>query len=320
MMSVVTYGIAEAKGFGHRRLFDQPVQDQLGVKDLERHNIYIFSISQKVRYNLDNCFPLHHDVISVQLKAGSSLSSQFLFVLYHHWKPFSEYFRTERDFDSAFESLEMDYANTTESILAFKLTFRGHSAVDFRIPIDLFLTVLDIEFGDHPKVVYIGQTFRLNQRFNTHEQLNRIASKLRDNEELRINLLTFKFGFGGIPDSSKPNFDFMWDFVLDKQHHQSREYKTKISLLERCLIHFFKPEYNTQHVNTPVEKDRLICSVLRTHEVRGVIVGIGMKGYQWQFWSPKQAVKTNDSGIISYDFHNAEGGFTAGVNPILLKQ
>ena len=318
-MSVVTYEIVEAKGFGHRRLFDQPVQNYLGEpKELERHNIYVFSLSQKVRYNLDNCFHMHHDVVSVQLKAGDSLSGQFGFVLYHHWKPFSEYFPTERDFDSVFESLEMDYEHTTESMLAFKLKFLGRDAVDFRIPIDLFLTVIGIEFGGHPKVVYIGQTFRLDKRFNTHEQLNRAASRLQDNEELRINLLTFKFGFGGMPGTSEPHFDSMWDYVLHKQHHKSQEYRDKISLLERCLIYFYKPEYNTQHVETPIDKDPLIYNLLRTYDVRGVVLGTGMNGYQWQFWSPRQAVKTNDSGIISYDFHNVEAGFTVGVNPVLL--
>lgn len=317
-MSVVTYEIAEAKAFGHRRLFDQSVQNSLGEsEELARHNIYVFSLSEKVRYNLDNCFSMHHDVTSVQLKTAASLSGQFGFVLYHHWKPLATYFPTERDFDVVFESLRLDRGHTTESVLAFNLKFSGKDPIDFRIPVDLFLTVLDIEFGGHPEVVYVGQTFKLNRRFNTHEQLNRAASRLQDNEELRINLLTFKYGFGGTPGTFEPHFDQMWDHVLHKQQTDSQEYRDSISILERCLIHFYKPRYNTQHVTTPIHKDPLICDLLRTYGVRGVILGTGMNGYQWKFWSPNQAIETDEGGIVSYDFHNVDAKFTVGINPAL---
>ena len=58
-----------------------------------------------------------------------------------------------------------------------------------------------------------------------------------------------------------------------------------------------------------------MARILRRNNVRGVLLGLGMRGRQYQFWSPAQAVKAE---FVCYDFMRPGKGFIRGFDRELL--
>src|SRR5690606_35616564 len=111
-----------------------------------------------------------------------------------------------------------------------------------------------------PEVVYVGQSFKMIDRISSHKTLHKAVSELKDDEELKIFFATFKYGYGGHKDFAdifQGNVSKTWM----SQHGKSKEYKNKINLVERFLIHFLQPKYNTQHIKTEIQNDELVKSI-----------------------------------------------------------
>ena len=307
-MRFFSYEIQRAFAFAHRRTFDEDIASVLGGDpSLQNYNIYAFTKSKKVRFDAEGCEVLWHDVVRVRVRCGHE-TAELLFVLYEHWDPLSRCFPSPEAYRAVLSKVELDKKTSTDATLHLIVWFGGDRHVDLKVHIEMFLSALDLPFGGPPEVVYIGQTFSLKKRFRTHEQLNRAATLLDDDEDLRINLLSFKLGIMGDNPGSH-----MWDYVLHENMPGSAQWRDKVDLLERVLIFFFRPMLNSQHVATPIEKDSVVNAILRNNGITAVVLGTGMEGLQWQFWSRDQACES-EHGVVCYDFEKRERGFTAGVH------
>jgi hypothetical protein len=114
--------------------------------------------------------------------------------------------------------------------------------------------------------------------------------------------INFKYG---INDNGRAN-KLMWNFMLETENRTGKNYRDKISLVERFLIYLFKPEYNDQHINTELSKDTLVKKILLKSGITQIFLCYAMYGNLYQFWSPNQRLK---SDLISYDFEKSELGF-----------
>jgi hypothetical protein len=103
-----------------------------------------------------------------------------------------------------------------------------------------------------------------------------------------------------------PHKNKIWNFMLENIDRTSSDYKDKISLAERFLIYFYKPKYNTQHINTELSKDNLVKNILLDSKIRVIGLSCAMNGNVYKFWSPNQTLETE---LAFYDFENPEKGF-----------
>ena len=127
---------------------------------------------------------------------------------------------------------------------------------------------------------------------------------MKDDQDLRLYFTTFKFAYGGHRDFADPegNVSQVWM----SEHGKTKEFKSKIDLVERFLIHFLRPEYNEQHVNSDIKKDSKVKELLLKNGVSSIWINFGMHGNGFQFWSPNQPLK---SDFVGFDFESQNPQF-----------
>lgn len=209
-----------------------------------------------------------------------------------------------------FKAFWIDPTLTTECTLtAFARTEAGQD-IPLPLPIER-LFELDVSFGTDPEVIYIGQSRHLIRRLRSHKKLLYASTLLRDDEELRLHLISFKIGYGG---KGVVPFGPEWNDLLARHVDDAAEYRDKILLLERALIAVFQPLLNEQHVGGTLAEDALAKKVLVKRGVGAIALGLGMEGPNWKYWSPRQQCHAE---LVSYRFDRPLDGFQPGIEPVV---
>ena len=119
--------------------------------------------------------------------------------------------------------------------------------------------------------------------------------------------MTFKYGYGGHKDfiEMQGQVKNIW---LSKFGY-TKDYKNKISLVERFLIHFLKPIYNEQHVNSDILSDTLVKTLLVEKKIDVISLSFAVSGKSFEFWSPNQRINTDN---VSFNFLKPELEYQEG--------
>lgn len=157
-----------------------------------------------------------------------------------------------------------------------------------------------------PEVIYIGKSKNVVKRLRSHSTLLKSTFELLEHEEIMIYFIHFFSGYGGKIFETKLNSNVM-DFNISSYDRLVENYKAKYGLLERLLINLFQPKYNSQHMKTDLDKDKLIKKELLENDVEWVAIDMYFgDNIMLDFWSPK---KKNISKIVSLNFNKIENGF-----------
>lgn len=311
MPHYIIYEINTVEGCPYRILFNEDFIEGLKEKEtFQLSNIYFITKTKKLRYNLEKTYFNKNGIIDTEITLGDTSHgfkcSTSLFNLVGELK---NIYKTQEDFENMLNSknphliFEFDIENSKHDLLVINVKFEDNTRTLYLIP-ENFETVCNINFFNEPEVLYIGQSFRMLERIQSHKMLHKAVSQISDSEEVKIFFLNFKYGYGGDKNSAEIRGN-MWNFWLN-QDRKSKSYKTKIDLIERFLIHFFKPKYNNQHVNTNLLNDSRVREILLNEKIAAVNVGLGVYGFGYKFWTVLQPFETE---FFSFDFRNPQKGY-----------
>lgn len=310
---LVFYEIQTAKPLPYRFLFDDVITELFNESnEFKYSNIYFFCKQKKVRFNLEKTRILDNKSIITELLIGKDQKKQVYTNLFEVSRYIQELFESPLNFlglnsnrtDTFLNKLNLNDSDSGMLKLSIKNIAMDKTIYYELIP-DNFLYMLDLDINDPPEIVYIGQSFRMLDRIQSHKTLHKAVSKLKDHEELKIFFLTFKYGYGG--DNTLANLKSDISQLWLSQHGKNKTFAKKIDLVERFLIHFFKPEYNKQHVNCSIEEDNLVKDILIENNIKAIGINYGVYGNNFEFWSKDQPLKEE---MVVFDFTNPEKGYT----------
>ncbi len=312
---LIGYEIQTAKLCPYKLLFDKEFISRLKDSDeFKFSNIYFFCRTKKIRFDLNNTELLNKRTLRTTLIIGDSQKRTVTANFYDLSKIFRDKYDTKGDYedlvsdnDSFWDCKFLKEESNSTTLVFNQIATRTNHIFDFIITQENFEFDLDLDLNNPPEVIYVGQSFRMLERIQSHKTLNKAVSQLKDNEDLRLYFLTFKFGYGGHRDYI--NLDGSVSKVWLSEHGKTKEFKSKINLVERFLIHFLKPELNEQHVNSEIHEDRIVNSLLLENKVTTVTISYGMYGNGFQFWSANRVLPTDN---FTFDFNDIERGYFNG--------
>lgn len=301
----------------YRDLFTKEfIENIKSKKSFVHSNIYFICKLKKIRFNLNETKIISKTKIKTQLNYGrQEILANIEFSLYDLLKEQMPHFiKAKKDFNKNIISInpkisvELDFGLSKNDKIAILLTIKNSDSYIIYLTPEKFLEYSGINSYNEPEVLYIGQSFRMLDRIQSHKALHKAVSQIDDNEEVKIYFLTFKYGTDGDGSDFKNN-ESLWN-LWHNTEIGSNHYKTKIDLIERFLIHFFKPVYNDQHTNTNMMTDTLVKRILLKEKISTITVGLGVHGYGYSFWSKSQHLR---SELFSFDFRSPELGYQDGL-------
>jgi hypothetical protein len=304
-----TFEIERVQYLPHRYLFKELLMDTWRqTQGFDLYNIYFITVAKKLRFDLARTSTNMIGELKTHLKLGG-IPLQRVITRVHKCNPLLfQALHKSHPFGEVADKFVIDRSASNDTKLVINVTPIGaDSFVPLNVLVENVLEAENVELGldGAPRIVYIGQSFRIIERLQSHKRINEASANLRDDEELRINLVQFRTGYMG------KYLDDGWKFFLSQHNPRSTEFKNKVSLLERILISFFRPELNDQHVNTELRDDQLVSQIVKRFQIGGLGVGVGVHGALGKYWSPQQI--SNDE-VVSYSFSNPALGFQPGLN------
>lgn len=312
---LITYEIQTARVCPYKLLFDQEFITRLKDTDeFKFSNIYFFCKVKKVRFDLSETELLNKRTLKTTLIIGGSERKTITTSFFDLSLLFREIYETKENFEDLVSDTEswdckLIKSESTPTTLVFnQIETSSNQIFDFIITPENFEFDLDLSLNNSPEVIYVGQSFRMLDRIQNHKTLNKAVSRLSDTEDLQLFFLTFKYGYGGHKDYF--NFDGDVSKVWLSEHGKTKEFKSKIDLVERFLIHFLKPILNEQYVNSEIQKDNIVKGLLFKNNLTTVSVNYGMYGNAFQFWSPNRVLPYE---IFTFDFTDSQKGYFVGL-------
>lgn len=282
-------------------------------------NIYLFTKNKKLRFDTQNTVLTNKRTLKTSILIGNDCKIEIEDSLYNIAPIIREIYNTQEYYNDLcsdkndFWSCEIDWDKSSNDRLKLLQKAKTGEVFDFWIAPENVENTSQFEsnpnYDCRPEVVYVGQSFKMIDRISSHKTLHKAVSKLKDDEELKIFFATFKYGYGGHKDFAdifQGNVAKTWM----SQHGKSKEYKNKINLVERFLIHFLQPKYNTQHIKTEIQNDELVKNILLENNIDVLTINIGVFGKKFEFWSEKQQLKTD---CCSFNFLEPEKGYQNGL-------
>ncbi len=319
MRHQIFYEIQTAIECPHRFLFFDRFIEPLQERDeLKYSNIYFFTKVKKMRFDITQTKLTNKRTLKTTIIVGDSYRIDLEESLYHFVSLIRDIYSSIEEYndlcsdDDDFWSCEIDTKETTTDRIHFLQKTKTGKVFAFWVSPESFERTENFEnnpeYCNKPEVLYVGQSFRMLDRITSHKTLHRAVSELKDDEEIKIFFLTFKYGYGGHKDFMEMSGDVYNTWLC--KHGKTNEFKSKIDLVERFLIHFLQPKYNTQHIKTKIENDRLVKEILVKNDIDTIAINIGVYGKNFEFWSEKQQMKTD---FCSFNFLEPEKGYQAGL-------
>lgn len=215
--------------------------------------------------------------------------------------------RVRTKFPFADKEFSIDFSESTEKELVIDI--KDSPDKIYLIP-ETVGQRLKLNFGNRPEIVYIGESLSIIGRLQKHEKIVETTSKLNDDEELRIYINSFKYSYiGGIED----NIVFaIGNLGLNLKNLDKAEMKDIMRLTERVLIHFFQPEFNSDHKGLDITTDPLTKEILLQHKVTGLYISYDIDTEFYDFYTPSQALSNK---TFYFNFNKPDNGYNGGEPP-----
>lgn len=147
------------------------------------------------------------------------------------------------------------------------------------------ITNYNLDLNNESEIIYIGQSFRMQERIRNHEKIIQAFSGLKDDEDIRLHFINLSFAF---PDFNAKTLIHFNKATLNKIDLFGFNYNTLIDLSERILINFFRPELNIRHTLSEIENDTVLCRIIEDYNIDKLICSYDLEGASYQFKSQNQ--------------------------------
>jgi hypothetical protein len=277
----------------HRWLFEDFVNDKL----LEEANffgshIYYLVRVPKIRYIAESAKIIKNKVVSVKITIAGNRIIHVLFPL--RKLPFFKKINRKDISRMLFEVepyINKNLSNQYELTVTFCMSKEEH--ITRILPIDSMIALQEIDVGFKPEIIYIGQSFDMLNRWKNHKQVNRAISTLKDDEELRLYFIHFRF-----IANCENHGDSRWNALLDISNCNSEVFKDRISIIEQALIQFYRPELNTKHVDG-IADTASYQRISEATKIETIGLFLGMHGAAFQFYSQRQRLASEEITLIN---------------------
>ena len=148
---------------------------------------------------------------------------------------------TKNEFHKKFS---YDIKSSNDSILFFQDIQNKDNLTSVKI--EEFDSTFDFEIK--PEILYIGKSKRMSKRLVLHETYQKILAQKPHNAKLRVYLMGFGTGLGGIYFEKSKFSPQVGNLAFSETG--DKYYEENYSILESVLINYFKPAYNTEYVNS----------------------------------------------------------------------
>lgn len=250
-------------------------------------------IQESKHYFLCKTKKLHFDISKAKIYNNTILKTRFIV----GGKKTKRYSINLKDLG---EILKIDKNKSTDKCIAL---ISEKEERPFLIQPETFEKECDINLENSPEIMYIGKSLDFSKRLIGHEKVELARNRINDNEDLRFYFVNFKLGFQGINENNillhlggiEPDLIG----ITDKEK--------MFELMERVMIHFFKPELNELHKTSDIKKDKRLNEILLSNGITGITCGYGMEGHAYQFWTKEQLLKSEvfslDCRVINVDYY-----------------
>lgn len=154
--------------------------------------------------------------------------------------------------------LEIDEEMSSNKDIFVDVFEKGKKRAKMGIPLELVDDYLEIK----PEIIYIGKSIDVVQRLRKHEKIVKINSKIDDDEEMRIYLLSFYvYSEGYLNEKADNNIGKGKSSII---------FQNRLELVERLLINYFRPRFNEHYVNMELNQDKVINTNLISNGINEV--------------------------------------------------
>lgn len=169
---------------------------------------------------------------------------------------------------------------------------------------EILETKFELLINNQPEIIYIGKSINLiNRLTKAHKHIQLALSRRKDYENIRVYAIKFEYSYAGT--NQETNTTYLLGNINTKMLDIKMD-NSLFELVERVLIHFFKPELNILHKQTNIKTDKRLQELVIDKNLNGVIFSYGMKEQAYQFKSKYQVLKnetiTLDTRVINYTY------------------
>ena len=169
--------------------------------------------------------------------------------------------------------------NQNKKNVALRLYTPDGQVSDALFPIHSIISAYGVDTRDTPKIAYIGKSSSLNERIYKHEKIQQALSVLDDESD--IYLYAFQFDSDKIINKKLPG----GQTYLERNYTNDVAYADAISLVEMCLINYFKPALNEDYINANIPNNDIFKRSLNNKYTHFVMEVIHDNGSFWEFGS-----------------------------------
>lgn len=198
------------------------------------------------------------------------------------------------------EHIRIDKGKSNDKCIAI---ISEKAELPFLIQPETFEKQCDIDLDNPPEIMYIGKSIDFSKRLKGHEKVELARNRISENEDLRYYFVNFKLGFQGMND----NNILIHLGAIEPDLIGITDKEKMYELMERVMIHFFKPELNELHKKSEIKKDRRLHEILLSNGITGITCCYGMEGHAYQFWTKEQLLKSEvfslDCRVMNLDYY-----------------
>lgn len=155
------------------------------------------------------------------------------------------------------------------------------------------LQELRIDIGDFSKILYVGQSKKIQRRAVTHEKIQQALAERSSNAD--IYLYFFQFS----ENQFTVNHPINNIQLIQNSRPIDISHKGKTNLVEMALINYFKPIYNRNFVEADISSNQQVKTLLRANGYTKMVMEVIHDDVFWKFGSEMIAPAT--SHTIVYD-------------------
>lgn len=180
-----------------------------------------------------------------------------------------------KETDRPFIGVALDKTAQTKRNIALRLYTPDGQDNGFSLRVHAILSHFEINIGDFPRIIYIGKSKNLQDRIYRHERIQEALSTIGDENDLY--LYAFQFDVRKVIETQIAGRTVD---VSEKKAADVSE-KNQISVIEMCLINYFKPVLNCDYKHADIPKNPVFQSALkgRYHRMHLEVI------YEGGFWN-----------------------------------
>ncbi|GAB4234647.1 MAG: hypothetical protein Tsb0034_08440 [Ekhidna sp.] len=164
--------------------------------------------------------------------------------------------------------------------------------------------VFNLGIINPPRILYIGESQKMEKRAIDHEKIGQCLSHVDDDEELKFLFVTLNYELGY---SQNNVFCYVPLNIQDHLYIPEMDFsafnRSKVQVAERLLINFYLPVVNRQFKGDNMHKNDILNKVKRGLNIDFILFGTAMIDKSFQFETESQRINYPDF-VFNFGYGN----------------